>query len=1049
MVLRRLFSALLKPWSPPKGRWSPKGVVRARTLRRFESLESRRMLSFDPSGFEQEMLEHINRMRMNPADELGVIFISTDANDPNYFVSHDEDVNTAINFFGVDDATLFSQWSSLTSVAPLAWNESLYDAATAHSERMILQDLQDHILPADPTLGLLEEDGLLDRAVAAGFDWSGSVTVAENVFAYTESVFHGHAAFAVDWGATPTGIQDPAGHRDNIMDGSFQEIGISVLTEQDPTTSVGPLVVTQDFASRGNYGNARILGVAFDDMNGDAFYDAGEGLGGLTVTITDGNTTYNTTTLTAGGYQVAVAAGTYDVTISGGNLSGPVYMGSVVVGADNVKLDFNADAPSVGSVAGVIFHDQDENQSLDPGESGLPGFTVYVDTNNNGVLDTGEQSTTSAADGSYSISNVTPGTNVLRLVEHEYFRGDSSLTLQVNQGGLHQGANFGQFEWVTNNNGVVSVIGTNAADAINYAAGANSFGFNGNSIFLGSVSSIAFAGGGQTDTLTLTGSAGSDTVTFQNGQLTMTGSGYTITSQAIESLVIGNGGLAGNDTAHLHGTAGDDTFTGTVSLGMLEGGGFSASVTGFDSVYAYGTGGQDVAHLYDGIGRDSFVAGSGYALLRNTGGGFYNYTSGFATVYGYATNGGFDTATVYDSQGDDTFTAHPTYATITDSQNTYFRRVEGFEGVYAFATAGGSDDARLYDGTTNDRFNGRPEFGLLRDSLGSFHNYAAGFARVFAYANQGGDDRAYLYDGSANDQFVGNPTYGLLRAQDDSFYNYAGSFDQVFAFGGAGGFDSANFYDSASNDTFVARPEYAYLEENAGGFYNYASSFDQVLAFSTAGGADDAYLFDSTGDDNLTGRPGYTVLWDDANTFYNYASGFNRTFGYAENGGYDVAHLYDDVTDDSFVAGPDFGLLRSTTGEFYNYTTGFDEVTGHSTAGGTDYATLYDSASDDTFTAFSSYAMMQDLAGTYALRANGFAGVFGYASTGNDVAELYDSSASDTAYGRSDYMILSSDTFRNRATGFDTVRLHSSQGGTDTLDALSLLYVLETTGTWN
>ena len=300
-----------------------------------EALENRILFSINPTGAEQEMLEMINRMRANPTEELEHIFISTEQSHPNYFESTDSGVNAALDFFGVDDQTLFSQFALLTDAPPLAWHEALMDSALAHSNLMIAQDTQAHILPG--------EAGLLDRMVAAGYEWTGSVSVSENVFAYTENVFHGHAAFVIDWGSTPTGIQNPAGHRDNIMDSSLQEIGISVVAENNPGTTVGPFVVTQDFGVRGNYGDARVLGVVFTDGDGDQFYDAGEGLGGVTITISNGTNVYNTTSMTAGGYQVEVAPGTYDVVASGGGLQSSFYMGSITVGADNVKLDLDYD----------------------------------------------------------------------------------------------------------------------------------------------------------------------------------------------------------------------------------------------------------------------------------------------------------------------------------------------------------------------------------------------------------------------------------------------------------------------------------------------------------------------------------------------------------------------------------------------------------------------------------------------------------------------------------------------------------------------------------
>ena len=47
-------------------------------------------------------------------------------------------------------------------------------------------------------------------------------------------------------------------------------------------------------------------------------------------------------------------------------------------------------------------------------EPGLGGVTIYLDVNNNGVLDFGEPSTVSAADGSYSFTNLPSGTYTVR-----------------------------------------------------------------------------------------------------------------------------------------------------------------------------------------------------------------------------------------------------------------------------------------------------------------------------------------------------------------------------------------------------------------------------------------------------------------------------------------------------------------------------------------------------------------------------------------------------------------------------------------------------------
>ena len=63
----------------------------------------------------------------------------------------------------------------------------------------------------------------------------------------------------------------------------------------------------------------------------------------------------------------------------------------------------------VGSVSGDIFNDANRNGIDDPTENGLAGWTVFVDTNNNGVLNAGERSTVTDIDGRFAITGLTAG----------------------------------------------------------------------------------------------------------------------------------------------------------------------------------------------------------------------------------------------------------------------------------------------------------------------------------------------------------------------------------------------------------------------------------------------------------------------------------------------------------------------------------------------------------------------------------------------------------------------------------------------------------------
>lgn len=289
-----------------------------------EQLEPRLVLALTPTAEEQYMLELLNRMRLNPAAELGRLTSSLTG----VATSPDPDINSALTFFNVSGPVLQSQWNTLTAAPPLAWDEALYNMAQLQSQNMILDDMQSHNLPGRPTLA--------QRATQFGYDYT---ILGENIFAFGESVLHAHAAFAIDWGSGPNGIQNPPGHRQAMMSSQFREVGIRIIPETAQSTQVGPLVVTQNFGNRVNFGDSWLLGVVYQDNDGDEFYSVGEGLGGVTVTAVSTFGTFVTNSLAEGGYQLALPAGTYTVTFSGGGFGGPATYENVVIGSTNAKVD--------------------------------------------------------------------------------------------------------------------------------------------------------------------------------------------------------------------------------------------------------------------------------------------------------------------------------------------------------------------------------------------------------------------------------------------------------------------------------------------------------------------------------------------------------------------------------------------------------------------------------------------------------------------------------------------------------------------------------------
>lgn len=266
----------------------------------------------EPTDEEQLYVELLNRSRANPPVEGRRLAGLTEPN-----------VVSAYRQFGVDLALLVKQFDAIAAAPPVSINPKLTTAARRHSQDMFDNEFQGH----DGTDGSTAPQ----RATAAGYIWN---TIAENVYASAENVEYGHAGFDVDWGFGPGGVQNPPGHRRTIHLAELREVGVGVVLGLKG--EVGPQLVTQDFGSRAGL-TPFITGVAYYDFNGNGFYDLGEGLGGVTVRVS--NTASYAVTARSGGYSVPVAGnGAYTVTFEVPGLS-PVDQGVTVAGGANLKVD--------------------------------------------------------------------------------------------------------------------------------------------------------------------------------------------------------------------------------------------------------------------------------------------------------------------------------------------------------------------------------------------------------------------------------------------------------------------------------------------------------------------------------------------------------------------------------------------------------------------------------------------------------------------------------------------------------------------------------------
>jgi uncharacterized protein YkwD len=294
---------------------------------RFDSLESRQLLSGTataPTAEQQYMLEMVNDARTNPAATADWLRSSITP-----------DVQATLNYYHVDLNATLQAISSTPAKPPLAWSTNLANAAQAHSQDMANTKVQSHTGSDGSTINSRIQQSGYGQVASAG----------ENAYAYAGDVKQAMEAFLLDWGVSDQG------HRRNLLQANvpnnqaFQDVGIGIIHTNDP--SFGPVVVTQDFARPAN-GQAELLGVAYSDNQGTGRYSPGEGQGGVRVDVTniDTGAGYTTQTSDAGGYQIPLPAGRYQVTASVNDKV--IQTSRVDLGSENVKIDFVLTNPRDG-----------------------------------------------------------------------------------------------------------------------------------------------------------------------------------------------------------------------------------------------------------------------------------------------------------------------------------------------------------------------------------------------------------------------------------------------------------------------------------------------------------------------------------------------------------------------------------------------------------------------------------------------------------------------------------------------------------------------------
>jgi len=288
----------------------------------------------EPTAQEQLMLELVNRARKNPQTEADLFGINLNE--------------------GLDSETINN-----SPKQPLAFNFILIDAARNHSQWMLDTDTFNHTGESGSNPG--------DRMEAAGYEFIENWSWGENIAWQgttgtpnaTEIIIEEHKNLFL----SPS-------HRENLLNGDFREVGIgAILGEFDGWNA---LMTTQNFAKTGS--SVFLTGVAFDDsVVEDNFYTVGEGIAGITVTAVrqSDNQTFSTTTMNAGGYQLALEPGTYNVTLTGEEETTTEV---ITIESENVKLDY---IPTANSSSVVVIDLSGKSFNIVP-DSLMVGDTFEV-----------------------------------------------------------------------------------------------------------------------------------------------------------------------------------------------------------------------------------------------------------------------------------------------------------------------------------------------------------------------------------------------------------------------------------------------------------------------------------------------------------------------------------------------------------------------------------------------------------------------------------------------------------------------------------------------
>ncbi|MBL8826026.1 MAG: hypothetical protein JNM18_03515, partial [Planctomycetaceae bacterium] len=140
------------------------------------------------------------------------------------------------------------------------------------------------------------------------------------------------------------------------------------------------------------------------------------------------------------------------------------------------------------------------------------------------------------------------------------------------------------------------------------------------------------------------------------------------------------------DAAVMYDSRGNDTYTGSVGSAELRGTGFRNVAVNFSRVYAYQTGGVDIANITGSADNDRIVGNAKWTSVTSTG--YFQQLLGFSVVNVTGGTNGVDTVDLTDSTGNDSLTASRDFVELVYASGKRIK-VSAIDKVAARGTNGG------------------------------------------------------------------------------------------------------------------------------------------------------------------------------------------------------------------------------------------------------------------------------------------------------------------------------------------------------------------------